>query len=216
MLSIVIPFLCFLAVFLLHRFLLRHTQLSVWMRGAIVFVALGWAFSITMSTQFQLSPRFISEEKIAYHTESNVQQVKIKVRDVIREKEKEPVYLIACPLGEYEVPGSVYDAFIGEGNNAVTFQCQKLTLYVSYTAVDKHDFRESYSYSVVLAAPPWEDAPAAFSDDNIREFVELLVEKQGRLEIEDFSFAVSDYIIGFSSDNCLDNGAVSWLESFGS
>ena len=133
--------------------------------------------------------RPIQEDQMVYETKSYDEQVTVSVSHVTREKGKEAVYTIDASYQDYEIPESIFEAYIGAGNNTITLHIEEMKIY---TATNR-EFTTYNFYTAQRWSAPWEECAAPFSDSELKEFHKVLLERckgENTLEIdvEMFSF----------------------------
>lgn len=108
---------------------------------------------------------------------------KVEVKEVIREKNKEPMYKINYGPSNVTIPESVYMEYIGEENNAITVIIEELAIYYGYktrgigyeTDFSKKDGKYYYMYECVTIFP-WEDVDIYWTKERILKEAERLIE----------------------------------------
>lgn len=160
-------------------------------------------------------PWFYTDDTIAYKVVSDECRTYVSVENVIKEKGKEDMYRLSFSdtrLPDHiEIPASIYNEYIGEGNNAITYKSEEINLYVADFLLGA-SFDSSDIYSVYRYSLPWENQDISFSEDNINEFKNLLVKDKKHINTEDLSFDFYSCGNGYSRYNCINNGAQKFSE----
>lgn len=150
-------------------------------------IALGVVYFIAGLIHFGFIPPTLDDLRYCIETEQKIR--KVEVIDIVKEKDKEPMYRLEIELYSSPViiPESVYMEYIGEGNNAITVTAETLSIYYGYdysgynkifpcyeTDFSKKDgyFKCIYISSVVF---PWEDVETYWTDERIIKKAEDLI-----------------------------------------
>ncbi len=154
------------------------------------------------------------EDKVAYKTSSSDSQQVVKVEKTIREKNKEAIYTISTVSGgSCEIPESIYNEYIGNDNNAITLHRETLTLYIASKRFG-YSFDESEVRGLERKSYPWEDPAKPFTEEEIRQAVEVLKKNTSysRWREATFPFDCTSSFYGKENVNCLEDGAIRYIK----
>lgn len=174
-----------------------------------IFISVVWFFDLSTGAIV------FTEKTIAYSIvkKENIRTF-VKIEDVIKEKDKEDVYILSFSAfsNKVELPASVYEEYIGEGNNAITYESESVDLYVA----DKwfgFSFDTSKNFGVERNKLPWQDKDISFSDAEVEKFATTLLEKRNKLKGKDLPFEIDSFYTGHTNSNALENwSAIRWSD----
>lgn len=124
-------------------------------------------------------PRHFDAKHIRYNTTMQNIRTQVDIQSIIAEKNKEPMYILKLvDIGlTQELPQSMYDKYIGEGNNAITCVCSQIIMYVA-TARGNNIFDTCKAYSVTRYILPWDTGKTLFLPCEVRTFYDTLCENK--------------------------------------
>lgn len=113
----------------------------------------------------------IDLEDLRYTTEYYEDTSKVRVKEILREKGKETQYVIEIIEGETTIPESVFNEYIGEGNNVITITKATTSIYIGQpfpfgceTSFDgrlKMLYRQRFAY-------PWQENVQPYTEEEVK------------------------------------------------
>ena len=176
---------------------------------------LGWAAGITLLCLFVVfilysaaslvydihGPFAFNANTIAYQNTDYSIRTKVAILDVVREKDKEPMYTIEfTDVGrKYEIPESTYMEYIGEDANAITINASKISMAVKAGRFGT-TWDEAKTYAVYRYKTPWESGTISFTQQEVQQFYDMLCENKQGVSSDDLSFKYNRYTTGWAFD----------------
>ena len=153
---------------------------GLWFLCIIGFLIAG-LLSLWVAIDTDGMPNFVSEDRIAYEAYSETEQVRVEVVEVMREKDKEPIYRLAIDgnrINTIELEESVFLEYIGEGNNTISIQVETLRFYIDDSLFKWDiDFTDYYICRLCRIAYPWEEPVEPFSQEEKEMALAALLEQ---------------------------------------
>ena len=153
------------------------------------------------------------DRRYAFEAKTYEEQVSVQVKEIRKEAEKEPIYVIHMVYGNFTIPESVYEKYIGNGNNTITVRFSSLEIYEARSWLGS-SFNTSTTYTFLRLSLPFEEPVPEFSNAEIEEVYNLLKANKHNWGSLEFPFRVDDIYKGYCCVTCLDEGAVrfsDWL-----
>lgn len=165
------------------------------------------AFGVIWGFDQITGPMVFNEKTIAYNVEKREsERTSVKVENIIKQKGNEDVYVLSFSdfSSTLELPASMYQEYIGEGNNAISYDCETLSFYIADEWYG-FSFDTSKLFGVRRIALPWENKEVSFSSTEIKEFAETLMKKQNNFSAKELSFDYDSSFTGHTNSNVLES-----------
>jgi len=117
----------------------------------------------------------LPDNAMAFETQSSTERVGVSLDRAIREKGKEPIYVVSGGGMQWELSEETYNKYIGDDNNTITMNYEKLTIYVSKDRINP-SFEEYDWQTLVKVSAPWEPKAEPFSMEEIYDFKRQIIE----------------------------------------
>ena len=161
--------------------------------------------------------------RLAYLTKCYEETEDIEVKDILREKGKEPIYTIEINGEEVDIPESIYLKHIGDENNSITLRIEELSVFIARDMLG-FSFDTSDTISLLRISYPWEGTPQKFSEREIqytlneikktvRPFYRWSLITYKKLDKLNFNFPFDERRNGVHFTNCLEKGATKYKDS---
>ncbi len=174
-----------------------------WAAGIIlVCLFIGFVCYSVASMVYDIhGPFAFNANTIAYKNTDYTIRTKVEVLDIVREKDKEPMYKIELTdIGKkYEISESTYMKFIGTDANALTINASTISVAVKASNFGK-SWDEAKTYSVYRYKMPWETDTISFTQTEIQQFFDLLCEDKTNFRCYNLPFKYHSYSTGWSFD----------------
>ncbi len=156
-----------------------------------------------------LTPVFVTDERISYEVGSEEEKVQVFVVNVAREKGEEDMYTIELDIfglsfldNKRTIPASVYNEYIGEGNNTITVKRDYIKTYVADLWAFGWSFEQFYTYEVERLYLPWEErTDNGFTNEDVSVFIDALVVHGGSIRKSDLSIDFDCFTTGRGSSS---------------
>ena len=156
-------------------------------------------------------PFAFNEEHFAYQTKDYTLRSKVEVLDIIREKDKEPMYKITLTTidRQYEIPESTYLKYIGEGANALTIEVSKISMAVKAGNLGS-SWNKAKTYTTYRYKIPWTEDTISFTETEVQQFFNMLCEDKAGFRCSNLPFAYHSYTTGWDLNVNLETEYIEW------
>ena len=129
----------------------------------------------------------LHEGRFRYGIATEEAKWSVEVLEVVREKGKEPIYIVGLNGSKLKVNGhelteAEYKKYIGEGNNTITVKKSTINLWLS-----KNPFNDDLEYAWLYKADrvqyPWSEPLIEFTDEDAKNLVAAFI-ADGAKDIE--------------------------------
>ena len=198
----------------------KHTSCAVdigtilgWTAGIIIAcLFIGWIVFCAADMIYSMHGPFVFNDKhIAYQVKDYQIRTKVEVLDIVREKDKEPMYKIKLTDidSQYEIPESDYLKYIGEGSNALTINASRIAM-----AVKAENFGTSWgkakTYTTYRYKMPWTTDTISFTEAEVQQFFKMLCEDKAAFRCYNLPFKYNAYTTGWDFDINLETEYIEW------
>lgn len=184
-----------------------------WIAGIILLcLFIGWIGYNAATLVYDVhGPFAFNEEHIAYQTKDYTLRSKVEVLDIIREKDKEPMYKITLTTidRQYEIPESTYLKYIGEGANALTIEVSKISMAVKAGNLGS-SWNKAKTYTTYRYKIPWTEDTISFTETEVQQFFNMLCEDKAGFRCSNLPFAYHSYTTGWDLNVNLETEYIEW------